>query len=443
MQSLKTFKMGGIHPPHEKLSAKAPIIFGEVPEQLIVAVDQHIGKPCQVLVKKGDVVKRGDKLAQSTGFVSSNIHAPVNGKVLNVLRFPQLGGQIRESVIITPEVPGENLQEIIARENAQEVKIEQLTADEIRHKISEAGVVGMGGAGFPTHVKLTPPADKKIDALIINGAECEPYITSDHRVMLERTQEIVKGVRILQQVFGGVPVYIGIEENKADAISAMQNATSAFSNITVIKLKAKYPQGGEKQLIKAILNREVPSKGLPMDVGVIVQNAATVLAIHDAIYFNRPLTERVVTVSGNLVKTPGNILLPIGAPVSYLLKKFDIEADKVRLMISGGPMMGKTSYSFESPIYKTTSALLFFDESVFVDRRENPCIRCGSCIRVCPMGLAAGAHTEMIRVGKIAAEAKTHILDCIECGSCSYACPADRRLVQWMRLGKNLIRREN
>jgi len=443
MLQLKTFKMGGVHPPQEKLSSGSAIIFGEIPEQLFLTVDQHIGKSCTTLVKKGDAVKRGDLLAQSTGFISSNVHSPVDGKVQNVIRFPQLGGQIRDTILITPENPGSEFKTIVDNETQVEININELSADEIRKRINEAGIIGMGGAGFPTHVKLSPPTEKKIDKLIINGAECEPYITSDHRLMMERSAEIIKGIQILQRIFNGVPVVIGIEENKQDAIISMAKAAQNLPDISVASLKVKYPQGGEKQLIKAILKREVPSKGLPMDVGVVVQNVATVLAVYNAFYFNRPLTERVVTVSGSLVKNPGNIMLPVGTPVSYVMKKFEIDPEKLRLMISGGPMMGKTSYSLESPVTKTISALLFFDEKSFVDRKENPCIRCGNCIHACPMGLAVANNVEMIIAGKVAAEAKPFIMDCIECGSCSYVCPADRRLVHWMRLGKNIIRREN
>jgi Na+-translocating ferredoxin:NAD+ oxidoreductase subunit C len=440
---LKTFKMGGIHPPEEKITADQSITYGEIPNQLLIPVDQHIGKPCEIIVEKGSVVKRGDLVAKSTGFISSNVHSPVDGKVEKIVRFPQLGGQIRDCVLVTPENPGVSYLEVLKNESENNIDIDLLTAEDIRKTISEAGIVGMGGAGFPTHVKLSPPPDKKIEALIINGAECEPYITSDHRLMLEKSKEILNGIAILQKLFGGIPIYIGIEFNKADAIEALERECKSYANISVVPLQVKYPQGGEKQLIKAVLNREVPSKGLPMDVGVVVQNVATVLAIHDAFYHKRPLLERVVTISGNCVNQPGNILLPIGTPVSYVINKFEIDTEKVRVLISGGPMMGKTSYSFESPITKTTSALLFFDETRILRRQENPCIRCGSCIEACPMGLAVAQLTEMIKANNIETSIKDSIMDCIECGSCSYVCPADRRLVHWMRFGKLIIKREN
>jgi electron transport complex protein RnfC len=440
---LKTFKMGGVHPPEEKISASESIAYGNVPPQLLVPVDQHIGKPCAIVVEKGSVVQRGDIIAKSTGFVSSNVHSPVNGKVEKIVKFPLLGGQIKNCVLITPDNPGENYAEILKNDPINNIDLEKLTPEEIRKGIADAGIVGMGGAGFPTHVKLSPPPDKTIDTLIINGAECEPYITSDHRLMLERTDDLIKGILILQKLFNNIPIYIGIERNKPDAIEALEKATQQFNNIKVVALNVKYPQGGEKQLIKAILDREVPSKGLPMDVGVVVQNVATVVAVNDAFTHKRPLMERVLTVSGSLVKNPGNIMMPIGTPVSYIMELFGVETDKVSVMISGGPMMGRTSYSFESPITKTSSALLFFDEDKKVGREENPCIRCGSCINACPMGLAVAQYTEMIKANNISAAVKDSILDCIECGSCSYVCPADRRLVHWMRLGKNIIRREN
>ncbi|MEJ2054398.1 MAG: electron transport complex subunit RsxC [Calditrichaceae bacterium] len=440
---LKTFEMGGIHPPEEKISSDQQITYGEVPEKLLVTIDQHIGKPCEILVDKGNVVERGQLIAKSTGFVSSNVHSPVNGKVDKIVKFPQLGGQIKQCALITPENPGEKYSDLIAKDPVKKVDIQKLTPEEIRKTIADAGIVGMGGAGFPTHVKLSPPPEKTIDTLIINGAECEPYITSDHRVMLERSDELIKGILILQRLFDNIPVFIGIERNKRDAIEKLEKALKDYDNINVAPLLVKYPQGGEKQLIKAILDREVPSKGLPMDVGVVVQNVATILSVHNAFYHNRPLMERVVTISGNLVNNPGNIVLPVGTPISYVMEKFGIDPELVRVMISGGPMMGRTSYSFESPVTKTTSALLFFDESRFIVREENPCIRCGSCINACPMGLAVAQYTEMIKANNIAPAIKDSILDCIECGSCSYVCPADRRLVHWMRLGKNIIRREN
>ncbi|MEJ2543661.1 MAG: electron transport complex subunit RsxC [Calditrichaceae bacterium] len=439
----KTFEMGGIHPPEDKISSDEQIIFGEVPEKLLVPVDQHIGKPCEIIVEKGSVVERGQLVAKSTGFVSSNVHSPVAGKVDKIVKMPQLGGQIKQCALISPETSGENYADILKKDSNNNINLEKLSVENIRKTIADAGIVGMGGAGFPTHVKLSPPPEKTIDTLIINGAECEPYITSDHRVMLEHAEEMIKGILILQHLFDGVPIYIGIERNKPDAIETLEKAAKDYDKITVVPLIVKYPQGGEKQLIKAILNREVPSKGLPMDVGVVVQNVATVLSIHDAFYHNRPLMERVVTISGNLVKKPGNIMLPIGTPISYVMDKFEIDPEKVRVMISGGPMMGRTSYSFESPITKTTSALLFFDESRIIGRDENPCIRCGSCLRACPMGLAVAQLTEMIKANNIASAVQDSIMDCIECGSCSYVCPADRRLVHWMRLGKNIIRREN
>lgn len=440
---LKTFTMGGIHPPEEKISSNQQIIYGDIPSQLLVPVDQHIGKPCEIIVEKGTVVERGQLIAKSTGFVSSNVHSPLNGKVDKIVKMPQLGGQVRQCALITPDTPCDNYAEIMKKDISKNFDIKKLSLEEIRKTIADAGIIGMGGAGFPTHVKLSPPPEKTIDALIINGAECEPYITSDHRIMLERAEEMIKGILILQHLFNGIPIYIGIERNKPDAIETLEKAAKNHEKITVVPLIVKYPQGGEKQLIKAILNREVPSKGLPMDVGVVVQNVATVLAIHDAFYHKRPLMERVVTISGNLVKNPGNIMLPIGTPISYVMEKFEIDSQKVRVMISGGPMMGRTSYSFESPVTKTTSALLFFDESRIIGREENACIRCGSCIKACPMGLAVAQYTEIIKANNIAPAVRDSIMDCIECGSCSYVCPADRRLVHWMRLGKNIIRREN
>ncbi len=443
MLQLKTFPKGGVHPPQQKLSAQSPIIFAEVPETLLVPVNQHIGRPLTVVVKKGDVVKRGDLLAKSSGFVSSNVHAPVSGKVVKILRFVLLGGSVGQVIQLQTDEPGKNYDAILAEDPELLPDFNKMTPEEIRQRIEEAGIIGMGGAGFPTHVKLSPPPEKNIEALIINGAECEPYITADHRIMVENAAEIVQGIKILQRLFKDVPVYVGIEENKPDAIKIFDEVTRLEGGIFVVPLKAKYPQGGEKQLIKAVLNREVPSKGLPMDVGVVVQNVATVLAIRHVFYRNRPLMERVVTISGNVVPQPGNIVLPVGTPVSYVMQKFNIDPARVRVLLAGGPMMGRTSYSFESPVTKTTSALLFFDEQAYSERVENPCLRCGHCVSVCPMGLDVALYAQMIRAGSINDSVKPHIMDCIECGSCTYVCPAGRRLVHWMRLGKRIIKREN
>lgn len=442
MSLLKTFNRGGIHPPDEKHSANEPITYGTIPAQLMIPVNQHIGKPAEIVAERRAAVKRGDLLAKSTGFVSSNVHSPLDGVVQKIVKFPLLGGQISDCIVIKPDNIGENFKDIIASDTLNEVNVKGLSKNEIKSVIDDAGIVGMGGAGFPTHVKLSPPAEKPIEHLIINGAECEPYITSDHRLMLEKSKEMVEGIRILQKLFDDIPVTIGIENNKPDAFKSMTEAAASHKNINVQALQVKYPQGGEKQLIQAITGREVPSKGLPMDVGVVVQNVATVVAIYDAFYYKRPLTERVTTISGNLVDKLVNIVYPMGTPVSHLFEPHGIDQEKIRLLIGGGPMMGRTALSLESPVGKTTSALLFFDDSVYDAREENPCIRCGNCIDVCPMGLAVTQLTEIIQANNINASAKDDILDCIECGSCSYVCPADRRLVEWMRIGKNIIRRE-
>ncbi len=443
LQQLKTFRQGGIHPPEMKLAQNTPISYLKLPKQLILPVNQHIGKPAKTIVKKGEEVERGQPLTEGGGFVSSVVHAPVKGVIQKITRFPLLGGQFGQAIVLSVAQAGEDFKLIREREIWQKVDLDKLTAEEIRQTIADAGIVGMGGAGFPTHVKLSPPPEKQITAFIVNGAECEPYITSDHRLMLEWGAELLQGVRIVQKLFSYIPVYIGIEENKTDAIAILSNLSSRYKGIQVVPLKTKYPQGGEKQLIKAILKREVPAGGLPMDVGVIVQNVATMVAIYDAFYFNRPLTERVVTVSGELVANPVNILAPVGTPVSCLLETLQIDLQAVRLFIAGGPMMGKTSFSFESPVTKTTSALLFFSEKTVVWRRGNPCIRCGQCLDVCPMGLPVTLLTASVKAGQVSEIVKENILDCIECGSCSYICPAERSLVHWMRLGKSMLRRDN
>ena len=348
---------------HKSMSMHEPVVEAGIPPRLVLPLQQHIGSPAEPIVKVGDTVLKNQMIAQASDYVSVPIHAPSSGKIVAIEEHevPHPSGMSAMCIII--ETDGHD--SAIERDTSP-VDYLNLEPSALRNIIRETGIVGLGGAGFPSFIKLNPGPDTKVETLILNGAECEPYLTSDARLMLEQPKEIIEGIRILTKVLGCKKSYVGIEKNKQEAIRLFQKLSAEIKNgFTVIPLNVKYPQGAEKQLIKAITNRDVPAGGLPMDVGVVVQNVATVLAIRDAFYYKRPLMERVVTVSGNLVKNPGNIVLPIGTPISYVMEKFEIDSQLVRVMISGGPMMGRTSYSFESPITKTTSALLFFDGSRF------------------------------------------------------------------------------
>lgn len=430
---LLTFSRGGVHPPENKISAGKKIEFAGLPEQVIIPVTQHLGAPAKVLVEKGAEVKTGQLIAQAEGFVSTNIHSSVTGKVLKVDTFPDTSGYRKTAIQIQVEADqwaegidtGEELIETI-----------EGTSEEIRNKILAAGIVGLGGATFPSHVKLMTPKGKKAEYLIINGVECEPYLTADHALMLEKSKELVVGIKVLMRGLGVDKAILGIENNKADAIARMTEATSSDPSIQVQALKVKYPQGGEKQLVQAILKREVPSGGLPIDVGVVVFNVGTAYASYLAVQKNRPLIERVVTVTGKSVSNPSNFLTRIGTPASFIIEKAGGLPEDTAKIINGGPMMGKAVSNIDIPIVKGSSGILIIRDKEASRGEVQPCIRCTKCITVCPMGLepyllmtlAERAKHEMLESNKV--------MDCIECGSCSYTCPSSRPLLDYIRLGK-------
>ena len=426
---MNTFKRGGVHPPEYKgLTEHKAIETLPVPELLYIPVSQHIGAFAKPNVAVGDTVDKGQVIAEPTGYVSTNIHSTVSGKVGKIEKIQNLLGITVDHIVIENDheerwAPGLNEpQDWVG-----------LSADELLDKVLQAGIVGMGGATFPTHVKLKPPPNKKIDTLVINGAECEPYLTCDHRLMLEKSGEIATGIKIIQKILGVKKVLVGIESNKVDAYNKMRAAFADTSEIEVRLLKVKYPQGAEKQLIVSVLGREVPSGALPMEVGVVVQNIATCNAIFEAVTYNKPLIERVVTVSGDGVETPANYLVRIGTPMNDLLEKCKVK-EKIAKIISGGPMMGITIFNSHLPVIKGTSGVVVL--SKVPDFLPSECIRCGHCIQVCPMGLEA---TELSRAAKYGMQdelEKLHLLDCMECGSCAYVCPAKIPLVQYMKQGK-------
>jgi len=430
--SLKTFSRGGVHPPEHKLSAGNKIEELPLPEEVVIPVSQHLGAPSKVLVNRGDQVKVGQVIAEASGFVSTNIHSSVSGKVLKVDQFPDSSGYRRMAVQI--QVEGDEWLETIDRSDDL-VRNTVLPAEDIRKKILEAGIVGLGGATFPTHVKLTVPKGKTAEYLIINGVECEPYLTADHALMMERSEELFSGIQILMKGLGVEKAILGIENNKPDAIARM-NEIASGSRVKVQGLRVKYPQGGEKQLVQALLKREVPSGGLPIDVGVVVFNVGTTLAVYEAVNKNRPLIDRVVTVTGKSLKKPSNFKVRIGTPVSALVEKAGGLPGQTAKVINGGPMMGKALPGLDVPVVKGSSGILLLDASEARRREIKPCIRCTKCISVCPMGLEPYLLMTLSQKSLFEPMEAEKVLDCIECGSCSYTCPSSRPLLDYIRLGK-------
>ncbi len=436
MGLLKTFVLGGVHPPENKLSAGEPVRTLEIPDRVTVPMGQNLGAPAKPVVKRGDKVKTGQLLAEAGGFISSRVHSPVSGTVFKIDNIMDMSGYRRQAIIINVE--GDEWMDDIDRSEKLVTDI-PLSAQEIVAKIKDAGIVGMGGATFPTHVKLMPPPGKKADYLIINGVECEPYLTSDHRLMLEKGPEIVVGTKILMKALQVNRAVIGIENNKPDAIQKMSELVAGEEGITVQPLKVKYPQGGEKQLIKAVTGREVPSGKLPIEVGCVVQNVGTAFAVYEAVTKNKPLIERVVTVTGKVLEKPSNLKVRIGTPVSQLIEAAGGLPEDTGKIIGGGPMMGKALATPEVPVVKGTSGILLMREEESHRAPESPCIRCSKCTQVCPMGLEPFLLSRLARIGRFEEAEKEKVMDCIECGSCQYTCPAHIPLLDYLRLGKNKV----
>lgn len=434
MGILKTFALGGVHPKENKLSANAAIEVLDPPKQAFIPLGQNLGAPSKPVVARGEEVKTGQLLAEASGFISTPIHSPVSGKVFKIDNILNASGYKQLGIIINVE--GDEWMEDIDRSNELITNIDY-SPEEIIEKIKKAGLVGMGGATFPTYVKLMPPPGTKAEYLIINGVECEPYLTSDHRMMLEKGREIVVGTQLLMKALKVDKAIIGIENNKPDAISHLTELVKNAEGISVQALKVQYPQGGEKQLIKATVNREVPSGKLPISVGCVVQNVGTAFAVYEAVQKNKPLFERVVTVTGKDVKKPSNFLVRIGTPVQQLIDAAEGLPESTAKIINGGPMMGKAISSTEVPIVKGSSGILIMKEEEAHRKTESACIRCSKCTYVCPMGLEPFLLSRVSRVGKFDIAEKEMIMDCIECGSCQYTCPANIPLLDYLRLGKN------
>jgi electron transport complex protein RnfC len=433
--SFVNFK-GGIHPPDTKEATKnKPISLAKVPSRLIVPLVQHIGAPCKVAVTVGQVLKKGEVIGTAGGFVSAPVHSPVSGKITGLGEVPHPAGMMVPALFIENDFA----ETWIELHGAPDWS--QLSREDLIGRVHDAGIVGMGGAAFPAHVKLSPSHGFKIDTLIINGVECEPFLTADHRLMLEKSGEIVEGAKLIMKALGVPRCIVGIESNKPDAVAAMRKACGNNPSIAVHSLKVKYPQGAEKMLIKALTGREVPLRGLPMAVGVVVQNVATAAAVYNAVRFGTPLIERVVTVTGDAIKEPKNLLARVGTKVGDLIDEcggFSREPGKI---IMGGPMMGFALPSMDIPITKGTSGIIALSKQSLLHSEEfGPCIRCGRCIDVCPMGLVPSMLGVLSEKG-FYEEAKAYrVHDCFECGSCTYVCPAKRPIVQFVKLTKSLVK---
>jgi len=433
---LRTFRIGGIHPSENKLSAGKKITPLAIPKQVLIPLGQHIGAPAQAIVNKGDLVKVGTLIAQAGGFVSANIHSSVSGKVSKIDNITDASGYKRPAVII--DVDGDEWEDSIDRSDVL-VKECNLSAKEIVAKIAVAGIVGLGGATFPTQVKLSPPPDSKADILIINAVECEPYLTSDHSLMMEKGEEIMVGVTILMKSISVNKAVIGIENNKPDAIKALSSLAKSYNGVEIMPLKVQYPQGGEKQLIDAVIRKQVKSGALPISAGAVVQNVGTAFAVYEAVQKNKPLFERVVTVTGKHLTNPSNFLTRIGTPIKALIEEAGGTPENTGKIIGGGPMMGKALITSEVPITKGSSGVLILSKEESVRKKMNNCIRCAKCVSVCPMGLNPTLLMTAVEFENWEMAEANDIVDCIECGSCSYTCPSNRPLLDYIRMGKGKV----
>lgn len=431
----KTFRMGGVHPPEGKITSGKAIETFPIGTEMVFMASQHLGAPSEVLVAKGDKVLVGQPIAKATGFVSAQLHSSVSGTVTKIDKVLDASGYPKPAIYIAVEgdewMPEIDRSETLVREC-------NLEAKEIIDLVSQAGIVGMGGATFPAHVKLSVPPGKTAEYLIINGVECEPFLTSDHRLMLEKPEELLVGISILRKALGNPKTVVGIERNKMDAISLLMEKAKGFEGIEIQPLVVKYPQGGEKQLIEAVTKREVPAGKLPIDVGCVVQNVGTAFAVYEAVQKHKPLFERVVTVTGSSLTKPGNFMVRVGTPISKLLEAVGGLPEDTGKVISGGPMMGKALKNIDAPVTKGTSGVLVLPNKMAERKKADVCIRCSKCSQGCPMGLepwllyklGQGSDTEWME--------REDIMSCIECGCCSFTCPANLPLLDFIRLGKGM-----
>ena len=437
---MKTFRIGGVHPAENKLSAAEPIRVAELPKIAVFPMGQHIGAPAKPIVQKGDKVKVGQMIAEAGGFVSAPIFSSVSGTVQKIDTIIEASGYKKPAVFITVE--GDEWEESIDRSTDLVTLADrpELTSKDIIDKIQKAGIVGMGGACFPCHVKLMPPPGSKPEWVIINAVECEPYLTADHRLMLEHSDEIIVGLTLLMKAVDVKKGFIGIENNKPDAIALMQEKAKAYPGIEIVPLKVKYPQGGEKQLIDAVVGRQVPAPpALPVSVGAIIQNVGTAFAVYEAVMKNKPLCERIVTEPGMTLAHPSNFLTRMGTPMSQLIDACGGLPEDTGKVIGGGPMMGKALLNTDVPICKGSSGVLIMNEKEAKRGEVENCIRCGKCVGACPMGLEPYLLSQCAEQQMWERLEKEDVVSCIECGSCQFTCPANRPLLDYIRLGKSTV----
>lgn len=431
-----TFK-GGVHMhDFKELTNQKPVINGERPQTVTIALSQHIGVPCESLVKVGDRVLVGQKIGESQAFLSVPVHSSVSGNVTAISEIRTPSGVSCKAITIESDGLDEIGYEVVDR------TIGDVSPKEIVEIIKEAGIVGLGGAAFPTHIKLSPPEDVKIDTVLVNGAECEPYLTADQKIMELEPDKVIMGLMCAMKAVGAKQGIICVETNKPDAIKILEERCKNHTNIKVAKLKPKYPQGDEKRIIDAVLNRQVPSGGLPMNVGVVVINAYSCHSVYEAVTRGKPLYERIVTVTGHAVAEPINVMAKVGVPLKYLIeqaKGFKSEPGKI---IIGGPMMGEAQFSIDAPMVKATGGVLCLTEEEAKAPESEQCMKCGACLGVCPVFLEPIYLETTVRAGLYDTAREKHIMDCIECGSCSYICPAKRPLLETIRIGKRELRKK-
>lgn len=437
---LHTFKIGGIHPEENKITTEMPTQMAELPKQAIFPLSQHIGAPAKPVVQRGDKVKVGTLLAEAGGFVSAPIYSSVSGTVAKIDE--EFDATDYRKPVIIVNVEGDEWEESIDRGDKLETLADhpELTPEEIVSRVQAAGVTGMGGAGFPTHVKLCPPPTAKAECIIVNAVECEPYITSDYRLMMEHPDEIIAGLELLMKAAKVERGYIGIEENKPEAIKLLTEKTANDSRIEVIPLAQKYPQGGEKQLVDAVIHRQVPAPpAIPANVGAIVQNVGTTFAVYEAVMKRKPLIERYTTVTGKRIKRPGNFLVRIGTPFSQLIEACGGMPEGDNKILAGGPMMGKAVISLNTPVCKGTNSITVISGDEAHRKKVQPCIRCAKCVSVCPMGLEPYLIATLSAFKEYERAENEDIVSCIACGSCQYTCPSGRPILDNILQGKAVV----
>ncbi|MEA4865863.1 MAG: electron transport complex subunit RsxC [Sphaerochaeta sp.] len=435
MQKVPTFSKGGVHPDDKKVFSRSQSIERlPMPSELIVALSQHLGAPAKALKAKGDTVRKGEKIGESAGFISADVHSPVNGVVKEIRRVTLANSVQCDAFVIIPDAEQPD-------QKSEMLDWKGQSSADLLAKIKDLGIVGMGGATFPAHVKFTVPRDKKVEAFVVNGVECEPYLTADYRIMLEKGEEVLEGAMICAKITGAQRIIVGIEMNKPDCIAHLKDIVKQKGYpIEIMGLKIKYPQGDEKQLLKATINREIPSGKLPLDVGAVVANIGTCNAVYEAIVLGKSLYERVISVTGECIAKPKNILAPIGTKVSDLLAFCDGFSSEPEKLVSGGPMMGFSFFDMETPITKGSSGLLALPPQKKV--RTTACLNCGRCVAACPIGLMPAKLYRLITNGRYEEAMQTSLMDCKECGCCSYVCPAHLPLVHTMKTGKKLGRKK-